>query len=232
MTEALEKMVEVGETEAIKKKIDDSRQAELAWKLGLSKMRSLLTSPDTSIRYAAVRTLNSLNPISSNDYRFWSIHRIGTVCKLHLLIKRYKPGDHIIGILDFSGSDQTCAKYSIIWQCEEAQKYQIKEEFSYGLKKNEFMIPIPDNMDLNSPILHCVLSFLFYIVDKRAENGETVIKFEDKVGTVELAPSQLETKLFGCDFPLAIYNSNNSSRKHSESSNMSISSNNKDNINK
>lgn len=166
----------------------------------IAHLRNFLSSSKPSLRFAAVRSLNELNRIPSNDYRFWSIHRIGPLCKLHLLNKRYRMGDHIIGIMDFSDSNVLCAKYNVIWQCEEVQRCELVREFSYGLRKNDFMLTIPQ-IETSATVLHCVLSFIFHIVDKNIKKTS----FEDKAGVVELGPSELATKPFGCDFPIAVY---------------------------
>lgn len=169
-------------------------------KSAVAHLRNFLTSSKASLRFASVRSLNELAATSSADIRFWSVHRIGGVCKLHLLNKRFRVGDHILGILDFSNSNVTCAKYTVILQCEEIQQYELKQEFSLGYKKNDFMITIP-LVNTKVSVLHCVLSFLFYIADKNYPKT----LFEDRAGTIELGPSELETKLFSCDFPIAIH---------------------------
>lgn len=168
--------------------------------LVISRMRKHLTSSEPILRFASVRLLNELAATSSTDVRFWSVHRIGTLCKLHLLNKRYKPGDDIIGILDFTNSTVACAKYYCILQCEEIQMFELKQEFSLAFEQNDFAITIPP-IGIQGSVLHCVLSFLFYIADKKYPKT----LFEDRAGTIELGPSELETKLFSCDFPLAIY---------------------------
>lgn len=130
-------------------------------------------------------------------------HRIGGVCKLHLLNKRYRIGDHIMGILDFSNSSFACAKYTVILHCEATQQFELRQEFSFGLKKSDFMITIPPQLNTttsNSIVLHCVLSFLFYISDKNYPKT----LYEDKAGIIELGPKELDGKLFKCDIPIAI----------------------------
>lgn len=171
------------------------------FKSAVSHLRNFLTSDKAALRFASVRSLNELAANSSSDIRFWSVHRIGGVCKLHLLNKHYRTGDHIIGVLDFSDSNITCLKYTVILQCEETQQYELKQEFSVGMKKNDFMITIPHLVNAKASILHCVLSFLFYIADKNYPKT----LFEDRAGTIEVGPSELDTKLFSCDFPIAIY---------------------------
>lgn len=184
----------------------------------IAHLRNFLTSRKPALRFASVRSLNELAATSTTDIRFWSVHRIGNVCKLHLLNRRYKPGDHIVGVLDFANCKTICAKYSVILHCEETQSYELKQEFCLGLKKNDFMITIPQNLvnetsrspsppstsisdKTSSTILHCVLSFLFYIADKNYPKT----LFSDKAGTIELGPTEIDTKLFSCDFPIAIH---------------------------
>lgn len=190
------KMVEYEAAAALVKLNQNSTESSL-FKLAISHLRNFLTSNKQALRFAALRTLNEQSPSGA---RFWSIHRVSGVCKLHLLNKRYKLGDSIVGILDFTNSQMTCAKYIIMLQCEEVQQYEVKQEFSLGLRQNDFMLTIP-MVNTKTPVLHCVLSFLFYIADKNY--SKTV--FEDKSGTIELGPSELNTKLFSCDFPIAIY---------------------------
>jgi len=169
-------------------------------KAAAAHLRNFLSSPKASLRFASVRSLNESSTASKSNVRFWSVHRIGSVCRLHLLNKRYRFGDHILGILDFSNSKITCAKYTVMLQCEETQQCEIRQEFSLGMKKNDFMITIPQ-INSEASVLHCVLSFLFYIADKNYPKT----LFEDRAGTIELGPSELDIKLFSCDFPIAMH---------------------------
>lgn len=180
----------------LKCKDNESRDRRSA----MAHLRNYLTSSRPALRFASVRSLNEL---AESDSRFWSVHRIGSVCKLHLLNKRHRAGDHIIGMLDFSGSNISCAKYTVILQCEETQQYGLKQEFSLGLKKTDFVITIPMALNIKASVLHCVLSFLFYIA---GENYPKTL-YEDRVGTIELGPNELDSKLFSCDFPIAIHTS-------------------------
>lgn len=172
----------------------------IEYKSAVSHLRNFLTSSEAALRFASVRSLNELATTSSSDIRFWSVHRIGSICKLHLLNKRFRIGDHIIGMLDFSNSTAACAKYTVILHCEETQQYELKQEFALGMRKKDFMITIPP-INTEMSVLHCVLSFLFYIGVKNYPKT----LYEDKAGTIELGPSELETKLFSCDFPIAVH---------------------------
>lgn len=140
----------------------------------------------------------------------WSIYRIGGLCQLHLLRKRYKPGDDIIGIMEFNDSKVVCVKYNCKLECEATKQTQTKEEFTFGFKRNDFSITIPEMIDdqdrdqdtpNNGQVLNYVLTFLFYI----ANTNYPKTLFEDKAGITELGPKELESKQFSCDFPILIY---------------------------
>ena len=132
----------------------------------------------------------------------WSIYRIGGLCQLHLLRKRYKPGDDIIGIMEFNDSKVVCVKYNCKLECEATKQTQTREEFTFGLRRNDFTITIPEMIDTPSgQVLNCMLSFLFHIVNTNYPRT----LFEDKAGITELGPKELESKQFSCDFPILIY---------------------------
>lgn len=154
-------------------------------------------------------SVKALNEETSSSTRFWSIYRIGNVCRLHILNKQYRVGDNIIGVIDFTNSTISCAKYAVILQCDETQQSVVEQEFSLGLTKNNFMITIPQVANPRSSVIHCELSFLFYIADKSIPKT----LFEDKAGTIELGPSILDTKLFSCHFPITIHTEQNMIRR-------------------
>ena len=190
---------------------NDSRTEKKVVTAAVGHLRNFLSSSKPALRYASLRCLNESSTTSTEDIRYWSVHRIGALCRLHLLNKRYKPGDEIIGLLDFYDSKISCAKYTCMLQCEECNYYDTKNEFTVGLMQSDFVISIPRERELlnSSPneaptagsVVHAVLSFLFYISDSDYQKA----LYEDKVGTIELGPIELETKLFSCDFPLAIH---------------------------
>lgn len=172
----------------------------------IAHLRGFLSSPKRSLRFASLRLLNSLTV--TNEARYWSIHRIGKVCKLHLLNKRHRVGDHVVGILDFNGSTASCAKYIVLLKRDDGGEIVVKQEFSFGLKKCDFMLTIPqvdveDSFEAidNEIVSHCILRLLFCIVD----SNYTRTMYEDRAGVIELGPNELETKLFSCDFPIAVY---------------------------
>lgn len=171
--------------------------------IAISRLRNFLTSPKSALRFGAVRVLNEIQANELNT-RSWNIHRIGNLCCLHLLSKRYKPSDEIIGIIDFINANVVCVKYNCILQCEELDEFELKQEFCLGYKQSDFSITIPqmaNESTTQGSTLHCVLSFLFYIADKNHPKSF----YEDKAGTIELGPSELETKLFSCDFPILVH---------------------------
>lgn len=98
-------------------------------------------------------------------------YNLGNVCKLQLFVNR----DRLIGRLEFSTS---CAKYIV-----KLDDDILKEECTIGLKQTHFTIPITNHVTM-----------LFYLMD---DLDKTL--FEDKAGIIELAPNEIDTKLFSCD---------------------------------
>lgn len=132
----------------------------------------------------------------------WSIYRIGGLCQLHLLRKRYKPGDDIIGMMEFNDSKVVCVKYNCKLECEATKQSQTKDEFTFGLKRTAFSIAVPEMIEAKGgQVLNYVLTFLFHI----ASTNYPKTLFEDKAGITELGPEELESKQFNCDFPILIY---------------------------
>jgi hypothetical protein len=136
----------------------------------------------------------------------WSIYRIGGLCQLHLLRKRYRPGDDIIGIMEFNSSKVVCVKYRCTLECDATKQVETKEEFTFGFKRNDFSITIPEMTDAHGQngggqVLNYVIKFLFYITNANF----TKTLFEDKAGITELGPKELDSKQFMCNFAILIY---------------------------
>lgn len=131
----------------------------------------------------------------------WSTFRIGGLCQLYLLRKMYRPGDAIIGIMNFNQSNIVCLKYCCKLELGN-NKSETSHEFTIGLRQTHFKIIIPQMADEQSgQTISCDLSFLFCIVN--TNYPKTL--FEDKAGVTELGPNELESKQFRCNFPISIH---------------------------
>lgn len=148
----------------------------------------------------------------------WIIYRVGNLCQLHLLNKHYKPGDEIIGIIDFGSRDQegqleknvVCVQFSCVLHRQGSndalEGAVVRKEFTLGLKKGDFSVMIPSGIATASPdehgqVIKCLLCFLFHITT----NDYPEALFEDRAGITQLCPKEVDTKQFSCDFPISIY---------------------------